>query len=219
MNVSKMIRSLGVVCALGLAGLLLAGCKGPQFAEIPGVGSGTGAAISPKGEAPTPTSTLDIIRAGDTLLVTFSDLPYRQEPIEDRVRDDGTIMLIQNLSFRAAERSRSDLEKEIHDAYVPKYFQTMTVSVSPKASTQFYYVDGEVKRPDRQVYIGRLTVTKAIASANGFTDFARKRALQLVRVDGRKYTINFMQALKDPKLDLEVYPGDKIYVPRRNPLW
>ncbi len=93
----------------------------------------------------------------------------------------------------------------------------MTVSVTPEVNTQFYYVDGEVKRPDRQIYLSRITVLKAIASANGFTDFARKGAVVLTRVDGRKQTIDCIKAIQDSSMDLEIYPGDKIYVPRKKP--
>jgi len=239
MKVSKLTGSFAVY-GLALAGLFLAGCSGPKYAEIPGVGRGQPAGVTSSGAAvpaqtvsnvqptagtvqPTPgnppQTAIDFIRVGDTLTVTFADLPYRQEPIDDRVRDDGTIMLLQNLSFKAAGRTRGDLEKEIRAKYVPEFFKTLTVTVTPKAQTQFFYVDGEVKRPDRQVYIGRLRLTQAIASANGFTDFARKSAIELTRVDGRKQTINYQKASKDPSLDPEILPGDKIWVPRRNPIW
>jgi len=225
-----------VLCGLTLAGGILAGCStGPKFAEIPGMpSSSAGAAMSPAPvtseqgavsaigtPSATPTDVLhtDVIHIGDSLVFTFADLPMAAQPIiEDKVRDNGMIVLIQNLSFKADGKTRSQLEKEIREAYVPQYFKTMTVSVNTKGQTQFYYVDGDVKRPDRQVYIGRLKVTQAIASANGFTDFARKSDIQLTRMDGTLFHINFNKALKDPSKDLEVFPGDKIWVPRRNPI-
>jgi polysaccharide export outer membrane protein len=91
----------------------------------------------------------------------------------------------------------------------------MTVSVLPKSDTQFYFVDGEVRLPNRQVYLSRTTVLKAIASAGGFTDFANKGKVTLTRVDGRTVIVNCKRAIKDPTLDLEIFPGDKIWVPRR----
>jgi protein involved in polysaccharide export with SLBB domain len=216
-----------MVSAVMLAGLFLAGCHGGpdrRFAEVPGMTGGHAQAQAQPQAAggadvnsqPAPLGT-DIIQVGDNLTVTFADLPGPMPipPIEDKVRDDGTIRLIQNLTFKAAGKSRGDLEKEIHDTYVPKYYRTMSVQVQQKGNTQFYYVDGEVKRPDRQIYISRLTVLKAIASSNGFTDFARKRAVVLTRANGRATTIDCIKAQRDSKLDLEVYPGDKIYVPRK----
>jgi polysaccharide export outer membrane protein len=158
---------------------------------------------------------IDVLRVGDNLLITFKDLPMPMPPVEDRIRQDGTITLLYNKTFKAADKTRGGLEQEIRQAYVPSYFKEMTVTVVPQHQTQFYYVGGEVKLPGRQVYIGRLTVTKAIQSCGDFTDFAKKTKVKLKRVDGRQMTIDCTKAVTDPKLDPEVYPGDQIHVPRR----
>jgi len=235
MKVSKLAGNWSLVSGILLAVVLFGGCKtggaaDPRFREIVGVGgSGTNSAAPtalPAGPAasgaattpPTAASYLaDRFRVGDTLMISFTDLPYRQDPIEDRVRDDGTIKLLQDLSFKVADRKRSEVEKEIRDAYVPKYFKTMSVTVQPRPSTQFYSVDGEVKRPDRQVYLNRTSVLRAIASAGGFTDFAHRTAVLLTRADGRKETINCLKAQKDNRLDPEIFPGDSVYVYRKKP--
>jgi protein involved in polysaccharide export with SLBB domain len=92
----------------------------------------------------------------------------------------------------------------------------MTVSVKQVADTLWYYVDGEVgTHGSRQIYNSRITVLKAIASAGGFTDFANKKKVKVTRADGRTVIINCVKARDNPSLDLEIYPGDKIYVPRR----
>jgi polysaccharide export outer membrane protein len=91
----------------------------------------------------------------------------------------------------------------------------LTVTVKQQESTRFYSVGGEVRSPGRQVYISRLTVIKAIQSAGDFTDFAKKNKVQLTRVDGRSFIVDVTRALKNPKLDLEVYPGDTIHVERK----
>ena len=125
--------------------------------------------------------------------------------------------LLLNQTFTFAGKTPGDLEKEIRIGYVPRYFKYMTVTVKRERQTLFYYVDGEVKMPARQTYIERTTVLKAIASAGGFTDFAKKKGVKLSRLDGRKMTINCVKAIDDASLDVEIYPGDKIYVPRK--LW
>ena len=132
-----------------------------------------------------------------------------------KIKEDGTITLLQNQTFSAAGKTRGDLEKEIRKCYVPRFFKYMTVIIARETQTLFYYLIGEVRAPARQVYVSRITVLKAIASAGGFTDFANKKDVKLTRLDGRKATINCIKALKDPSLDLEVYPGDTIYVPRK----
>lgn len=212
-------------CGLAVCTGWLTGCQtgtDSRFAEIPGLtvapvtpaaapGQGGGAPLSPPGAD----GSFDTIRIGDYLTISFSDLPYLQAPIDERVKEDGTITLIQNQTFVAAGKTRSQLEKEIRERYVPRYFVSMTVSVRHKEATQFYFVGGEVKGPGRQVFISRMTVTKAIQSAGDFTEFANKRKVKLFRSNGKVETIDTVKALKDPSLDPEIYPGDKIHVYRK----
>jgi protein involved in polysaccharide export with SLBB domain len=157
-----------------------------------------------------------VFRAGDSLTIVYGDLPAPAPPnFEGKVKEDGTITLLLNQTFTVAGKTVGQLEKEIRDCYVPKYYKYMTATVKPVESTQWYYVNGEVRAPSRQIYNSRMTVLKAIASAGGFTDFAKKTKVQLTRVDGRTLKIDCNKALKNPALDLEIYPGDTIHVPRR----
>jgi len=232
-TVNSFIRRLGAVYGLALIGLFLAGCvHQPPFTDVPGVPqrpaappAGVGAATAPSTgtqSATAPNGDQDYahrIRPGDALTITITDIPQAPQPLEERVREDGTILLLQNQRFVAAGKSRSELETEIHDRYVPAFFKNMTVSIRHTPQTQFYYVGGEVKAPGRQVYISRIHLLEAIRSAGDFNDFARKKAVQLIRTDGKKYKINCIKALQDPELNLEVFPGDQVFVPRRNPFW
>src|SRR5579859_7315194 len=204
MRVSRRAWRWGAVVGLLMAGFFFAGCKDAstdsRFAQVP---SYTGAPAGQSGiaaNAGTPAQTAkvgsDWIHAGDTLLITFADLNIPvQSPVEERVKEDGTIRLLENQIFTAEGKTHGQLEKEIHDRYVPDYYKKMTVSVRPKTETQFYYVDGEVKLPNRQIYISRTTVLKAIASAGGFTEFARKGDVVLTRVDGHRFIVNCKKAI------------------------
>jgi protein involved in polysaccharide export with SLBB domain len=159
----------------------------------------------------------EVLRVGDSLTVTFTDTPTTIPPFQDKIKEDGTITLTLNQTFKADGKTRGALEKEIRARYVPDYYKYLTVTVTPDVNTRWYYIEGEVRQPSRQIYTSRITVLKAIASAGGFTDFANKKKVKLTRVDGRSYTVNCVKALDNPALDLEIYPGDKIHVPRR--LW
>lgn len=223
-NLSKSGRRWVWMGGLFLAALILAGCasgkSGGSFPDTPSAG-GSGVA-SPSAAQPSPAgggenAEIDKIKVGDGLLITFADLSVAVPPFEDRVRTDGTITLVQNQTFTAAGKTRGQLAQEIRERYVPDFFRSLTVTVQHQANSQFYYVGGEVKRPDRQIYMSRLTVLKAIQSVGDYTDFANKKAIELTRADGRKFVINGVKAQSDPSQDLEVYPGDKIYVPRRPP--
>ena len=159
----------------------------------------------------------ETLRVADALVVTFSDLPQGAgvAPFEIKIKEDGTITLLQNKTFTAVNKSVSELEQEIRSAYVPAYYKYMTVTVRHPDSTRFYYVGGEVRAPGRQVYAGPITVLKAIQSCGDFTDFANKKKVKLTRTNGRIEIINCIKAQDDPRLDLDVYPGDRIHIPRR----
>ncbi len=238
MNVSQVLGRWGAVGGLLAAGLFWTGChtqpKEPEFSELPGMpaapSAAAPAAIVAGSPAAGPAATVAgspvaaptmgahqewLLRAGDPLTIMFLDAPIIIPPFDDRIREDGTIALILNETFIATNKTRSQLEREIHDRYVPAKYRQLTVVVKPQEMTRFYYVGGEVKQPGRQVYISPITLTRAIQTAGDFTDFAKKTKVRLTRTDGRTMVINWKKVLKDPALDPEIYPGDKIHVPRR----
>jgi polysaccharide export outer membrane protein len=206
-----------------VAALLLGGCKtgsnDPAFEPVPGIDltPAEKAAIDDLGGKGKPGERLgsyEQIEAGDTLTVNFADLPTATAPLDVRVREDGTITLLLNQTFKAAGKSVGELEREIRERYVPKLYVNLTVSIH--VQNVFYFVGGEVKAPGKQQYTGRTTVIRAIQSAGDFTDFAKKTKVKLIRSNGKKIlVINVPDAMNHPEKDLEVFPGDKIYVPRR----
>src|ERR1035437_2618229 len=196
----------------------------PATTPIPATASATAPAAAPVVSpvaVPAATSVgapeVEVLGVGSSLTITLLDTPILIPIFEGKIKEDGTITLTLNQLFTAAGKTPGALENEIRDRYVPKYFKYMTVAVKQEANTLWYYVDGEVKAPNRQLYTSRITVSKAITSAGGFTDFANKKKVRLTRLDGRSQIVNCVKARDNPSLDLEVYPGDKIYVPRR--LW
>ena len=157
----------------------------------------------------------EMLRVGDSLTVTFLDTPNPIPPFQEKIKEDGTITLALNMSFKADGKTRGELEKEIRAAYVPDYYKQLTVTVVPDVTTRWYYVDGEVKVPNRWIHNHPITVSQAIATSGGFTDFANKKKVRLTRSDGHTQIVNCVKVLTNPKLDPEVYPGDKVHVPRR----
>ena len=210
MNASNKTGQWWVVVALVLAGLWLAGCGTPSAPT-----GGSPGATPPPSVAFTNADPPIII--GDSLTIVFSDVSPQPPPFLDTVRGDGTIKLLLDHYFVAAGKTRAALEKEIRDFYVPNYYRYLTVTIAPK--DQFYFVGGEVKGANRFQYVGPTTVTRAIQSAGDFTDFARKGKVKLFRVDGKIEIIDCIAARGNPKLDLPVYPGDRIEVPRRGWPW
>jgi protein involved in polysaccharide export with SLBB domain len=155
----------------------------------------------------------DIIRTGEMIHIVFSDTPQTIPPVDDKVKDDGTITLMFDRTLKAAGKTPGELAKDIRRTYVPDYFAQMTATVIRDVMRTFY-VDGEVKAPSKQPYTGPITVSQAITSAGGFTDFANKRKVRLTRANGKIEMINCKELMDHPEKDPEVYPGDKVYVPR-----
>lgn len=153
----------------------------------------------------------DRIQIGDPLKIAFRGPTQLIPDHEERVANDGFITLPQIGEVKAAGLTRSELQKIIHEKYVPDYYKTLTVTVAPLE--RFFYVRGYVKMPNRYVYNGELTVLGAIATAGGFAMFAKETDVQLTRTNGKVETINCKKASDDPSLDLKVLPGDQIYVP------
>ncbi len=188
------------------AALLLTGCRLPP----PPPSAGYTPITSPTGTSMLSPSRL---RVGELLSVTFTDVPNPIPPYEGRIREDGKITLTMNQEFVAAGKTVAELEKEIRDRYVPKYFQNLTVTV--RAPERFFYVDGQVRIPSRQAYLGEITLLGAIAAAGGFTDFAQPKKVRILRADGKVEMVDCKRAQRDSRFDVPIYPGDRIIVPRR----
>jgi len=172
------------------------------------------AVTPPVAREPLPGPGHDIIRVGDKITVRLSDIPNPPEAIELRVPEDGQITLILDQKVTAAGKIAGQLETEIHDIYVKKFFNQLTVNV--KSEERAFYVDGEVRKPDRYLYAAELTALKAIAVAQGFTEYAKKTRVEVTRINGGKpIIVDCVKAMRNPKLDIPIYPGDRIFVPRR----
>ena len=185
------VVALGVVLAM-----FFSGCKSDhQFAELP------------------PESG-NIFHVGDLVSVKClgpSGIEVIPEHTE-RVHEDGTITLSLIGPVKAVGKTAGDLQREIHDRYVPRFFPELTVTVS--GAGRYFYVLGDVASPGQKEYPGDMTVVKAISAAGGFTEFAKKTNVQLTHA-GHTKTVNVEKALKDNRYDAPVFPGDTIFVKRR----
>lgn len=152
------------------------------------------------------------LRAGDLIVVSFSDNERAPGRLDMNIPDTGEITLPYNVHVQAINKTTTQLEKEIRDQYVPNLFVNLTVSI--KTEQRAFFVDGEVRQPGRQQYIGDMTVLRAIGTAGGLTDFANKKRIELRRQGGQKVIVNYNKAIENDALDVPVYPNDHIVVRR-----
>jgi protein involved in polysaccharide export with SLBB domain len=95
--------------------------------------------------------------------------------------------------------------------------QPSSENAHPAIRPEFYFVQGEVKVPQRYVFTNGLTLTAAIKRAKGFTALASPTDVSLTRVGGKPLVVD-EQAIEQGKAkDIELKPGDKLQVHRRQP--
>jgi protein involved in polysaccharide export with SLBB domain len=196
------------IASLAAAALILTGCVSPH--------------PQPQPKPPTPTEPLKAdnipLQIGDTVTVDLTGTPGPTIPQSIFVLSGaGTISLpILETNIPAIGKTPHELEQIIHDLYVPGQFTHINVVVTP--GVRYFVVSGAINNTGigKQPYTGKMTVLRAIGAAGGFNPFAARKRVQLTRQDGTILIENCTKALKNPTLDLEVLPGDKIFVDQEN---
>ena len=210
----KLFGRIAGMWAVMILGLSLLGCatdappKTGSFTEP--VSEKTTGSVGAKADADLSSGRIHV---GDEVTVNVTDTPTQILPVNLTVKEDGSITLMYNQNFIAAGKTSGELQEEIRSRYVPKFYKYLTISVH--LQDRYFSVGGEVKLSGRFPYSGKITVLQAINTAGGFTDFSSKTHVKLIRSNGSQQEINCKQAIKNPKLDLEIFPGDQLYVPKR----
>jgi len=213
MKVLRMFSGRGWLAAFQvlLTGFLFAGCQTSGdvvFSPVPGE-SMMGASNSPHANQ----TYSDRFRVGELVIIKFSGPSVPPPTHEERIKEDGTLTLPDIGSVTATNKTPGELQKELAEAY-RKYFNNLVVTVVPE--NRFFMVGGQVRQPGPKGYLGETTVITAIQAAGDFTEFAKTTAVELTRAGSTTpIKVNCKKALQDRNLDLPVFPGDKIHVPRR----
>jgi len=158
-----------------------------------------------------------IIGCGDVLDI----LTWREEAFsvpEALVRTDGKITVPLINDVQAAGKTPEQLQKKLEEKlkdYVTN--PEVTVTVRDPASHRFYIL-GEVQHTGEYPLTKRLTVLQAFALAGGFTEWASKKEILLVRKQGDRDTtlrINYKELAEGENLENNVYiqVDDTIIVP------
>ncbi len=195
LRISSLIRC-SLFCLLAIFGMFLSGCASTNEADV-----------NPK---PVDVSHLHV---GDTVTVILTGLPTdgSVSPHEEAIKEDGTITLQEIGSVQAAGKTAGELQRDIQNAYVPRFYTHITATVTT-TSERVYYVQGQVNHPGEQLYRENMTVTRAIAAAGDFTDFANRKKVVLTRANGQRIKVNCEDILDNGAPDPVVYPGDQIQV-------
>jgi polysaccharide export outer membrane protein len=166
--------------------------------------------------APTDRSTYQI-GAGDTLeIVTWKEQDFTRDQV--LVRTDGMITFPLLNDVQAAGRTPMELKKEIETKlkdYISAPVVTVTV-VTP--GSQKFYILGEVVNTGEYDLQKDLTVLQAFALAGGFTEWASKKEIILLRNENGKektFRINYKDIIKGENIsqNMKIQANDTVIVP------
>jgi polysaccharide export outer membrane protein len=108
-------------------------------------------------------------------------------------------------------QSPADLHRDSRRLHLKKVYTSVDVSVS--VTERFVYVSGKVAKPGRIIWTADLTVAKAVQTAGGFSLYAEKDKVPLVR-DRNACELNTCLAQQNPAQDPRPMPSDSLQVPR-----
>ena len=204
-----------IVTALTVA--LLPGVAAAQSA----VGT-SGASASTPAPRPAPSAPMAVtapdykLAAGDKLRIeVYKDTQLSQS---QQVRPDGKITLPLVGDVPAAGRTSVELRDAIAaklEEYIAKPVVTVIVT---ETTPQVVYVTGEVNKPGALALAhGQMSILQAIAMAGGFTDFANKKDIRVLRKNAsgmQTLRFNYKEAIDDEsrREPLPLLPGDTVIV-------
>jgi polysaccharide export outer membrane protein len=135
------------------------------------------------------------------------------------VRSDGRISMPLVGEVQAAGQTPLKLEKEIAGK-LQSYISEPEVSVMvEKSNSQKFNILGQVVKPGSYAIADSPTVLDAIALAGGFRDFAKQKAIYILRQgpDGKEERLpfNYKDVIKGKNLEqnVKIQPRDTIVVP------
>jgi polysaccharide export outer membrane protein len=134
------------------------------------------------------------------------------------VRPDGKITLPLVNDVQASGLTTTQLAGKIAEG-LKKYITSPQVTVGvTEINSRKIFVQGEVAHPGAFPLLPNMTVLQVLASAGGFTQFAREKKIYILRMeDGRqvKHPFNYKEAVsgKNVEQNIILEGGDIIVVP------
>jgi len=157
-----------------------------------------------------------IIGCGDKLRIKV----WAQEGLDTDVvvQPDGMVALPLVNDVQAAGLTVEALREALEKRYREFIFEpTVAITVSEINSLKIYVI-GEVNNPGEYALLSYTDVLQAIAKAGGFTIYAKKNKIEIIRTFGGqkiKTRFNYDQVIRGKNLqqNIPLKPGDVIIVP------
>ena len=152
------------------------------------------------------------LRPGDPVIIFLRGILPKDDQIEEIVDELGMVTLPYIDDVQALGKTSSVLEREFQRIYIERKIYR-SVSVNVVMPSQSYFIQGEVRQPQRFPLMTGTTLLQAVAAAGGYTEFADPKRVTLTR--GRDVRVyNMRDVEKNPQQDISVESGDVIRIPR-----
>jgi len=153
------------------------------------------------------------LAAGDKLRVDV----YKDQQLSQslQIRPDGKITLPLVGDLQAAGRTPIELRDGIAAALKDYIADPVVTVIVLETSPQVVYMMGEVNKPGTLPIAGRLSIVQALAMAGGFTDFANKKDIRVLRKGStgmQTLHFNYKEAVDDSTEPMLLQPGDTVIV-------
>lgn len=158
------------------------------------------------------------VESGDIMEIDFPYTPEFNQTVT--INPDGYVSLRNAGGVHVEGETVPQIESSIRQAY-GKILHNPDVSITLKQFQNPYFLAlGEVNHPGKYDLRGTTTVAQAVAMAGGFTGKGKRNDIVLFRrvsdnwVSATKVNLKEMLTSKSLAEDLQLHPGDMIYVPQ-----
>ena len=164
----------------------------------------------------------DIINETDKYVIGPEDVldifVWKEESLTKTVpvRIDGKISLPLLDDIQAAGLTPLQLKQELTQK-ISQFVEHPTVTVTVKEANSYrVFVSGEVKQPGIVRLRSETTLVKLITMAGGFTEWANKRKITIIRKENNKeirITANYNKIIDGDIPDVMIKTGDTVIIP------
>lgn len=158
------------------------------------------------------------VESGDVLEIDFPYTPEFNQTVT--VNPDGYITLRNAGGIHIGGETVPEIQQDIKKAYA-NTLRDPEVSITLKQFRNPYFLAlGQVNHPGKYDLQGATTVAQAVAIAGGFTSKGKRNDIILFRrvsdnwASVTKVNLKHMLTSKNLSEDLQLHPGDMIYVPQ-----
>ncbi|TAM84373.1 MAG: polysaccharide export protein [Acidobacteria bacterium] len=158
------------------------------------------------------------VDSGDVIEIDFPFTPEFNQTVT--VNPDGYISLRNAGGIHVGGETVPELEVNIKRAYA-NILRNPEVSITLKQFQNPYFLAlGQVNHPGKYDLRGNTTVAEAVAIAGGFSEKGKRSDIILFRrvsdnwVSATKVNLKHMLTSKNLGEDLQLHPGDMIYIPQ-----